>query len=140
MTNSGRIDLSTEGNTCQATEVTTVDVNLKKHGRNLEVCPTVHSFLVLFYNTASEHSSFYILFGINEHNFHHKYIPMANRFNKIRMSFCIFSTNNFENDSTCCVSCKNDTMVCFHDPYMEEGSLSGTDTHWDHLSCRTNQT
>lgn len=54
-------------------------------------------------------------------------------FNKIRMIFCTFLTNNFDSDCTCCVSCKNDTMICFHDPYMENGSLAWRDTRWDHL-------
>lgn len=57
-------------------------------------------------------------------------------FNKIRMIFCTFLTNNFDSDCTCCVSCKNDTMICFHDPYMENGSLAWRDTRWDHLFCR----
>ena len=57
-------------------------------------------------------------------------------FNKIRMIFYTFLTNNFDSDCTCCVSCKNDTMICFHDPYMENGSLAWRDTRWDHLFCR----
>ena len=57
-------------------------------------------------------------------------------FNKIRTIFYTFSTNNLYSDCTCHVSCKNDTMICFHDPYMEKGYLAWWDTRWDHLFCR----